>query len=157
MSEKQKLYIAARFAFWEEPIEWWEENNPILESGEPSFVRNPRVESEWFKVGDGVTPWLELPWRKGPEGKRGLQGEKGDTGAQGVQGERGEKGETGATGPQGEKGNTGATGPQGPQGEQGPQGVQGPKGDDYVLTDNDKTDIANLVYAKFTDVAEVGQ
>lgn len=33
----------------------------------------------------------------------------------------------------------------------------GPKGEDYVLTDTDKTDIANLVYAKFTDVAEVGQ
>lgn len=73
----QKLYVAARFAFWEETIEWWEENNPVLEDGEPSFVRNPRVEGEWFKTGDGVTPWVDLPWKKGPEGKRGEKGEPG--------------------------------------------------------------------------------
>lgn len=160
MSDKQKLYVAARFAFWEETIEWWEEHNPILEDGEPSFVRNPRVESEWFKTGDGVTPWVDLPWKKGPPGARG---EKGETGAQGPRGERGEKGETGDTGPQGpqgEKGSTGATGPQGPQGEQGVQGIQGEPGipgEDYVLTESDISEIADKVCAKFTDVSEVGQ
>ena len=30
------------------------------------------------------------------------------------------------------------------------------KGDDYTLTDADKDDIANIVLANFTDVAEVG-
>ena len=39
----------------------------------------------------------------------------------------------------------GATGPQGKQGEQGPQGIQGPQGGDYVLTEQDKADIADLV------------
>ena len=49
---------------------------------------------------------------------------KGDTGPQGIQGEKGEKGDTG------------------PQGIQGPQGE---KGDSYILTDNDKQDIAKIV------------
>ena len=51
-------------------------------------------------------------------------------------------------GPQGPQGIQGATGPQGPQGETGatgPQGPQGIPGDDYVLTPQDKTDIANIV------------
>ena len=57
----------------------------------------------------------------------------------------------GVIGPQGPQGIQGATGPQGPQGEtgetgsQGPQGPQGIPGDDYVLTAQDKTDIANIV------------
>lgn len=38
-------------------------------------------------------------------------------------------------------------GPQGPQGEQGPQGPQGIPGGDYVLTDADKADIAELAAA----------
>ena len=41
----------------------------------------------------------------------------------------------------------GATGSQGAQGIQGPQGVQGPQGEDYVLTEQDKADIADLVIA----------
>ena len=54
---------------------------------------------------------------------------------------------TGATGP---KGDTGATGAKGEQGERGPQGIQGEtgaQGDDYVLTEQDKQDIADLVDA----------
>lgn len=35
--------------------------------------------------------------------------------------------------------------------------LNGEKGDDYVLTETDKTDIADLVLANFTDVSEVGQ
>ena len=48
----------------------------------------------------------------------------------------------GVIGPQGPQGIQGATGPQGPQGE---TGATGPQGDDYVLTAQDKTDIANIV------------
>lgn len=36
-------------------------------------------------------------------------------------------------------------------------GPQGLPGNDYILTDTDKTDIANLVLANFVDVSEVGQ
>ena len=54
---------------------------------------------------------------------------------------------TGASviGPQGPQGAQGATGPQGPKGDTGATGPQGPQGDDYVLTNQDKTDIANIV------------
>jgi len=72
----------------------------------------------------------------GPPGPQGATGPQGAQGLQGPQGIQGEPGATGAQGPQGEKGETGATGPQGPQGI---------SGDDYVLTAQDKVDIANIV------------
>lgn len=53
-------------------------------------------------------------------------------------------------GPQGEAGPKGETGPQGIQGEPGPQG------DNYVLTETDKTEIANLVLAQLPSSEEVG-
>lgn len=55
---------------------------------------------------------------------------------------KGDKGDTGDTGPQG---------PQGIQGEEGPQGPKGEQGDDYVLTAQDKQDIADLVKSEFVD------
>ena len=75
-----------------------------------------------------------------------LQGATGPQGDQGVQGQ---------TGPQGPKGDTGETGPQGPAGQQGPQGIQGPKGDpgdDYILTEQDKQEIAGMVDTPVDDV-----
>lgn len=90
----------------------------------------------------------------GPQGPQGVQGEKGDQGLQGPQGPQGiqgEKGDTGDQGPKGDTGDTGATGPQGPQGIQGiqgPAGPTGPQGDSYVLTAQDKADIADLVLAE---------
>ena len=57
-------------------------------------------------------------------------------------GDKGDKGDTGEQGPKGDKGDTGATGPQGIQGE---KGEKGDNGDDYILTAQDKQDIANLV------------
>lgn len=68
----------------------------------------------------------------------------------GPQGPQGEKGDPGEQGPQGEPG---ATGPQGPQGETGPAGPQGVPGDDYVLTDADKTEIAEQA-AKLVEVPD---
>lgn len=87
----------------------------------------------------------------GRDGATGATGPKGDTGPQGPKGDKGDTGATGpagatgATGPQGPKGDTGETGAQGPQGETGPQGPKGDPGDDYVLTAQDKHDIAALV------------
>lgn len=57
----------------------------------------------------------------------------------------------GPAGPQGPKGEVGPQGPigqqgiQGEQGPAGPQGIQGPAGADYVLTQDDKTEIAGMV------------
>lgn len=50
-----------------------------------------------------------------------------------------------STGPQGPVGPMGPTGPQGPQGPQGQTGPKGPQGDDYVLTSQDRQDIADIV------------
>jgi hypothetical protein len=53
-------------------------------------------------------------------------------------------------GPQGPQGVQGDTGPQGPQGETGATGPQGIPGNDYVLTAQDKDEIADIVLAEFT-------
>ena len=36
----------------------WAELNPILENGEPGYV----YDKHKFKIGDGVTPWNNLPY-----------------------------------------------------------------------------------------------
>lgn len=54
-------------------------------------------------------------------------------------GDKGDTGEPGSTGPQGSQGI------QGVQGERGPKGDKGDPGDDYVLTQADKEEIADLV------------
>ena len=90
---------------------------------------------------------------QGPKGDTGSTGPQGERGPQGIQGEQGPKGDKGDKGDTGPTGPTGATGPQGPQGEQGIQGVQGPTGPqgpagaDYVLTNADKIEIRDAVYA----------
>jgi hypothetical protein len=40
---------------------FWASENPILHSGEPGYETNTR---KW-KVGDGVTPWNDLPYSSG--------------------------------------------------------------------------------------------
>lgn len=61
---------------------------------------------------------------------------------QGPTGEQGIPGPQGPIGPIGPKGEQGPIGPQGIQGEPGPQG---PAGQDYILTENDKREIAGLI------------
>lgn len=89
---------------------------------------------------------------KGEQGERGLTGPKGDKGDTGATGAKGEQGERGLTGPKGDKGDTG---PAGPKGDTGATGPQGPQGDSYVLTAQDKADIADLVFAELP-TAETG-
>lgn len=70
----------------------------------------------------------------------------------------GPQGPQGETGPQGEKGEPGEQGPKGetgPVGADGPQGPQGIPGNDYVLTDADKTEIAEQA-AGLVEVPEDG-
>lgn len=40
---------------------FWESENPILHEGEPGYERDTRR----LKIGDGVTPWLDLPYSSG--------------------------------------------------------------------------------------------
>ena len=93
----------------------WIEDNPTLAEGEPGVEQD----TNRLKIGDGVTPWIELPYSSGGNGS----GEPGPEGPQGVQGIQG------PIGPQGVPGPEGPIGPEGPQGIEGPQGTQGPKGD----------------------------
>ena len=89
-----------------------------------------------------------------------LKGEKGDKGA---------KGDTGSTGPKGAKGDKGDRGAPftyadftaaqlaaltGPKGDTGPQGEKGDKGDGYILTDEDKGEIAARVSGDFVSYSE---
>lgn len=86
------------------------------------------------------------------EQKASLKGDKGDKGDQGPKGDKGDTGE------QGPKGDQGEVGPKGDQGETGPKGEQGPagaNGQDYVLTDDDKTEIADAVLAALQNAEEV--
>lgn len=112
---------------------------------------------------------------KGDQGIQGIQGERGEQGIQGV------KGDTGAKGDKGDKGDTGASGKDGADGKDGTDGKDGISptvsitaitgghrititdadgqhsadvmdGDDYVLTAQDKTDIAGLVDVPVDDV-----
>lgn len=66
-------------------------------------------------------------------GSKGSQGEQGIQGVQGIQGEQGLKGDKGDKGDKGEAGSDGA------------DGKDGKDGKDYVLTDDDKQEIARTV------------
>ena len=48
----------------------WESANPILLSGEVGVVTDGS-ETEKIKLGDGVNPWNELGYWKGPKGDKG--------------------------------------------------------------------------------------
>ena len=86
--------------------------------------------------GDG---WFKLKYTDGTESEEiPCVGKPGPQGEQGPQGEKGDPGPAGPVGPQGVQGE------QGEQGLQGPAGPQGEPGNDYVLTDNDKQEIATL-------------
>jgi len=129
MENRKIIYSEALFQFRHDTASNWAAANPVLLAGEFGVVEDG-TESEKVKIGDGVTPWNELSWWKGPKG------DKGDIGEAGPQGERGAQGSQGDTGPQGI---------QGLKGDKGDKGDPGIQGDDYVLTDEDKKEIADLV------------
>ena len=122
----------------------WETANPILHDGEIGVA----TDLNNFKMGDGETPWLDLPYfiaqddlgdlkgdkgdkgDPGPAGPQGIQGPKGDPGADGAVGPAGPQGSQGIPGEPGPAGPAGAVGPAGPQGSQGIPGEPGPAGAD---------------------------
>ena len=113
--------------------------------------------SDAKSIADSVRQDADNGLFNGEKGDKGEKGERGEIGPQGIQGIRGEIGPKGEKGDKGEQGLQGDKGDQGEQGIQGIQGEKGEKGDTYTLTNADKTDIANIVLANFTNVAEVGQ
>ena len=106
----------------------WNYNDPVLMSGEPGYEMDTRK----FKMGDGQTPWSQLPYYMGVTGPAGISDVPGPTGATGATGATGSVGPTGATGISnvpGPTGATGATGSVGPTGATGISNVPGPTGD----------------------------
>ena len=93
------------------------------------------------KGADGTMTFSDLT----EEQKESLRGPQGIQGPQGEKGEKGETGEKGADGAVGPQGPIGETGPQGEIGPQGPAGQDGKDGSDYVLTEEDKAEIAGMV------------
>lgn len=96
-------------------------------------------------------PILDLGYVVGPQGIQGVPGPQGPQGEQGIQGPTGETGAQGPIGPigpqgpQGEQGIQGIQGVQGPEGPAGKDGNDGKDGADYVLTPEDKREIAGMV------------
>jgi len=124
----------------------WIAKNPILAAGEPGVERD----TGRLKIGDGTTPWNELPYsvggggggEPGPEGPEGPQGPQGIPGPVGVDstvpGPAGADSTVpGPEGPQGPEGPAGADstviGPEGPEGPEGLQGIPGPAGADSTV------------------------
>ena len=66
-NSSKPLRMKARMAYINKPREYWETQNPILEDGEMGFVSDVN-DNEWCKIGNGVTAWNDLPWKKGPKG-----------------------------------------------------------------------------------------
>ena len=88
---ENKFKMRGVFGYREDTYQNWLDKNPVLQSGEPAIVRDARDE-KWLKIGDGATPWRELPWRLGPKGETGLKGDQGERGPKGDTGDRGEPG-----------------------------------------------------------------
>jgi hypothetical protein len=108
--------------------EHWEEQNPLLSSGEPGF----EFDTGRLKVGDGVHRWNDLPYNTDLSGEVAY-GPQGPPGTPGEPGEIGPPGEVGPVGPMGPKGEPGPVGLQGPVGPEGEIGPQGPKGNPGII------------------------
>ena len=123
-----KIYLEGfHFQPRRDTAENWNKDNPILCDGEFGVVTDSTDEN-WLKVGDGVTPWKQLSFKKGPKGDTGVKGDKGDAfaysdfTAEQLAALKGEKGDKGEQGNKGDKGDTGAVGAKGEKGDKGDPG-----------------------------------
>lgn len=74
-----KIFTDAIFGLRQDTLKNWEKYNPVPEKGEPVVVSD-NANGEWLKIGDGVTSWKELPWKRGPVGPMGPVGPRGERG-----------------------------------------------------------------------------
>ena len=110
----------------------------------------------------------ETEWLESLKGEKGDKGDRGDTGATGADGKNGVDGQNGTDGTgitsskinangelvltysDGSTANVGAVvGAKGEKGDKGDTGATGADGQDYILTDTDKTEIANIVINEY--------
>ena len=71
-----QVFLSSAIAYREDYLKNWQTKNPILNRGEPSFVRDGEG-SKWLKIGDGITAWNELPYKEFPKGDPGEKGADG--------------------------------------------------------------------------------
>ena len=71
----------------------WACTNPVLASGEMGI----EIDTHMFKIGDGCSPWVNLPYG-GIQGPRGPQGPSGGSSGSGVTGPQGSTGPIGVPG-----------------------------------------------------------
>lgn len=74
----------------------WAAINPVLLKGEMALVEG---QTDMFKIGDGVTPFMSLPYSSGPPGPEGGPGPAGQAGPPGPAGGQGVPGPVGPPGP----------------------------------------------------------
>ena len=150
MNDIVKIFGDARIAFRSDTLENWQKENPVLLSGEFSVVTDG-TETEKVKIGDGIHNWNDLPWWKGPKGDKGDKGQQGEKGEQGFRGIDGNDGTpathswNGTTLTITSASGTSSANLKGEKGDKGEQGIQGKDGQDYVLTESDKREIADMV------------
>jgi len=105
-----------KFQFRRDTAQNWTDNaGVVLLAGEPGV----EIDTGKMKIGNGSTPWENLPYSVGIAGATGPQGETGFTGS---------------SGPTGPSGATGPSGPTGPQGATGALMLDNSPADGYVIT-----------------------
>lgn len=77
---EKTVYINSVISNREDTLAAWEQENPVLERGEAAIIRDGD-DGRWLKIGDGTTPFKNLPYKMGPQGPKGEKGEKGDSGS----------------------------------------------------------------------------
>lgn len=142
---------------------------PAGKDGTMSFTDLTAEQKESLRGPEGKQGPVGPQGPEGPQGPKGADGTmtfeelteeqreslRGPQGIQGPQGEPGKDGKDGAPGEQGPQGEQGIQGPIGETGPQGEPGVNGKDGEDYVLTETDKSEIANIVLAILPVAEEV--
>ena len=69
----KKIFLDAVICHKHQTLKEWQEENPVLEDGELSFVSDGK-DDRWIKVGDGKTSWNNLPYNMGA----GTEGDNGN-------------------------------------------------------------------------------
>lgn len=72
----------------------WNDVNPVLGKGEVGLVTDAE-DGNWLKIGDGVTPWKNLGFKKGPKGDPFIYADFTDEQLAALVGPKGDKGDKG--------------------------------------------------------------
>ncbi len=79
----KRINANARFIYKIKTAQEWQQENPVLLKGEIGFVSDIN-DGYYVKIGDGVTKWNNLPYKKGVKGEKGEKGENGEPGINAV-------------------------------------------------------------------------